>query len=81
MKDEEEKINVTKGDKQDTIDSLISYLQKSKELGATHYRMYWSQDPIWSFKWFRTFRIRTKEEMKQIKIDELQKEINEIKGI
>jgi hypothetical protein len=75
----EERIDFTKGDSKGTIDGLIEYLEKSKELGATHYEMKWSKDPMWAFKWFETFKILTDEELKQSKIDALQKEIDLIK--
>ena len=76
--DKEQRINFTKGDSKDTIESLINYLQESKKLGATHYKMYWSNDPMWAFKWFETFKILTEDELKQIKIDDLQKQIDDI---
>ena len=47
-----------KGDESGTIDSLISFLQGQKENGATHYKMTWSGDPMWAFKWFETYRIK-----------------------
>ena len=75
----EQRIDFTKGDSKGTIESLINYLEKSKDLGATHYRMEWSNDPMWAFKWFETFKILTDEQLKQSKIDELQKEIDAIK--
>lgn len=73
------KITATKGDNEDTIDSLIDYLEEAKKKGATHYMMSWSRDPIWSFKWFETYRLKSEEEIKQEKIDDLEKQLKELK--
>ena len=53
-------ITSTKGDKTGTIDSLIEYLQEAKKKGATHYNMRWSNDPVWAFKWFETYKDKYK---------------------
>jgi hypothetical protein len=74
-----EKVTSTKGDDMGTIESLINYLIESKKKGATHYKMRWSGDPMWAFKWFETFRIKSDEEVKQEQIDKLEKEIAELK--
>jgi hypothetical protein len=75
-----EEITMTKGDDKGTIESLINYLKQAKKKGATHYKMRWSNDPMWSFKWFETYRIKTEQEIKQEKIDALEKELNSLKG-
>ena len=75
-----EKITTTKGDDEGTIESLITYLEKAKNKGATHYRMSWSCDPMWSFKWFETYRIKSDKEVKQEKIEALEKELNALKS-
>lgn len=72
-------ITSTKGDNTDTIDSLIDFLKEAKEKGATHYEMDWSRDPIWDFKWFRAYRIKTDEELKQERIAELEHELSKLK--
>jgi len=78
--DREQIINFTKGDSKDTIQSLITYLEEAKNKGATHYKMTWSGDPMWAFKWFETYRTKSKEEVKQENIDALEKELNSLKG-
>jgi hypothetical protein len=35
---------------------------------------------MWSFKWFETYRIKTEQEIKQEKIDALEKELISLKG-
>ena len=70
----------TKGDATGTIDELINWLEKAKAEGATHYKMDWSKDPMWAFKWFETYRTVSDEELKQEKIDKLKKELNELEG-
>lgn len=72
-------IKTTKGDKRDTIDSLVEFLRNAKQFGATHYKMRWSNDPMWAFKWFETYRIKDDEELKQDKINSLEKELKELK--
>lgn len=75
-----EKMTMTKGDDEGTIQSLIDFLEKAKEKGATHYKMSWSGDPHWAFKWFETYRVKTEEEIKQDKIDALENELKSLKG-
>ncbi len=75
-----EEITMTKGDDKGTIESLITYLEEAKKKGATHYKMRWSNDPMWAFKWFETYRIKNPQEIKQEKIDALEKELNSLKG-
>ena len=70
----------TKGDSNGTIDSLIEFLNKAKDKGATHYNMYWSNDPHWAFKWFETYKELTKDEIKQREIEELENKLKELKG-
>jgi len=67
-----ENITMTKGDATDTIDELISFLKEAKEKGATHYSMRWSNDPMWAFKWFETYKVKTEQEVKNDKMKELQ---------
>jgi hypothetical protein len=74
-----EEITMTKGDNKGTIESLIAYLEEAKKKGATHYTMTWSGDPMWCFKWFETYRYKSEEEIKQEKIDALEKELNSLK--
>jgi len=75
-----EEITMTKGDDKGTIESLINYLEQAKKKGATHYKMKWSGDPMWAFKWFETYRIKSQKEINQEKIDTLEKELNELRG-
>jgi len=75
-----EVITKTKGDESGTIDDLIEFVEKAKKDGATHYRMSWSQDPNWSFKWFETYRIKSDDEIKDERIKELEQELKELKG-
>jgi len=75
-----EEITMTKGDDKGTIESLINYLEGAKKKGATHYKMRWSRDPMWAFKWFETYRIKSEQEIKQEKIDALEKELNSLKA-
>lgn len=74
-----ERITMTKGDQSDTIDSLIEYLQDCKSKGATRYEMKWSNDPMWAFKWFETYRVKSDEEIKQEKINDLEKELESLR--
>lgn len=67
-----------KGDDSGRIDDLIDFLKTQKEKGATHYNMRWSGDPMWAFKWFEVYRIKSEEEIKLEKIKELQKKINDL---
>lgn len=71
-------ITSTKGDEEGAIDDLIDFLQTSKSKGATHYSMRWSNDPMWAFKWFETYRVKSNEEIKQERIKELQRELDEL---
>ena len=73
------KLGMTKGDDEGTIDSLIKYLELQSIKGATHFKMTWSGDPMWAFKWFETYNLLSEEEVKQIKIKKLQKQIEELK--
>lgn len=73
------KVDFDKGDKEGTIDSLINFLERCKQKGATHYEMTWSQDPNWSFKWFSAYRIKSDEEIKNDRVAELEKELSELK--
>lgn len=57
-------VTSTKGDSSGRIDELINFLFTAKEKGATHYEMRWSNDPLWAFKWFETYREKTEEEKK-----------------
>jgi len=59
-----EKIQITstKGDDTGKIDQLIHFLLSAKEQGATHYRMSWSNDPMWAFKWFETYKVESDDE-------------------
>ncbi len=74
----EVKISTDKGDSSGTIDDMIAFLTESKEKGATHYRLWWSQDPVWSFKWLETFRIKSYEEFIADEVKELQSQIDEL---
>lgn len=74
-----EEITMTKGDAKGTIESLITYLEEAKNKGATHYKMRWSHDPIWAFKWFETYRTKSEQEVNQEKIAALEKELNDLK--
>jgi hypothetical protein len=76
----EYKITMTKGDKRGTINSLIDFLNSAKERGATHYKMSWSNDPMWAFKWFETYRLKSDEEVTQEAIKALEDKIKELKN-
>jgi hypothetical protein len=75
----EQEIEFCEGDASGTIDNLINFLNKAKAKGATHYKMEWSNDPMWSFKWFRAYRRKTKEEQQAEEIEKLQFEIDRLK--
>ena len=77
---EKKEIKSTNGDRTGTIDDLIDWLKTAKAEGATHYEMNWSRDPVWSFKWFKTYRVKDDEELKQEKINELKNELKELEG-
>jgi hypothetical protein len=76
---ENEDIKTTKGDEKGSIDSLIAFLKDAKNKGATHYRMDWSHDPVWSFKWFVTYRMKSNNEVVKEKIKELESKLNTLK--
>ena len=71
-------ITMSKGDAAGTIDELISFLNEAKEQGATHYSMRWSNDLMWAFKWFETYKIKSEDEIKEDEIKKLKKRINEL---
>jgi len=66
-------------EKEYSIDLFIDFLNKEKQKGATHFEVKWSGDPVWSFQWLNTFRIKSKDEVKEIEIQRLQKEIDKLK--
>ncbi len=72
-------ITSTKGDKEGRIDDLIDFLVSEKQKGATNYQMRWSNDPMWAFKWFETFRIQSDEESNAEAIKKLESKINNLK--
>ena len=67
------------GDTEGHIDDLIAFLLKARAKGATHYKMTWSHDHDWAFKWFETYRIKTDEEVKQERIKQLEDELRSLK--
>ena len=71
-------ITMTKGDSSGNIDELINFLIKSKEKGATNYSMRWSNDPMWAFKWFETYRIKSEEEINNDKRKYLEEELTRL---
>ncbi len=73
-------ISNTKGDKEGTIDSLIYDLEMAKMKGATHFNMWWSGDPVWDFKWFELYRIKSEEEVKKDRIEVLESELKKLKS-
>lgn len=73
-----QEITATKGDATGTIDELICFLNEAKAKGATNYTFRWSGDPIWAFKWFETYRVKSQEEVKQEEIIRLQKRLAEL---
>ena len=73
-----EDITMTKGDASGSIDELISFLNEAKSKGATNYSMRWSGDPMWAFKWFETYRIKSEQEIKNEEIERLQKRLSEL---
>jgi len=79
MRDEKEVIIQTVGDSVGKIDSLIAKLEDAKNKGAEYYRMTWSQDPQWAFKWFELYKVKTEEEIKVEKIKQLEEELNNLK--
>ena len=76
-----EQVIFTKGDSKGSINSLMDWLKEARDKGATHYEMEWSKDPMWAFKWFRTYRHLSDEEVKQEKIKKLEQEIKELKQL
>jgi len=77
---EKEQIGKVKGDANGKIKDLIQYLKICEGKGATHYSMSWSKDPEWAFKWFETYRSLSEDEVREIKIKELEKQIEELKN-
>lgn len=77
---EKRKIMYTEGDANGSIDDLITWLEECKSKGGTHYKMTWSNDPMWAFKWFEVYRTVSDEELKQEKIYELKKKLKELEG-
>lgn len=73
-----EEVVTIKGDATGTIDDLILFLNEAKSKGATNYLFRWSGDPIWAFKWFETYRIKSDQELKQEEIIKLQKRLSEL---
>lgn len=71
-------IGKVKGDAKGTIEELIEYLEIAKSKGATHYQMVWSGDPEWAYKWFETYAEFSEKEIKQLKIDALKLQIEEL---
>lgn len=71
---------MTKGDGSGEINDLIDFLKKAKAKGATHYKMRWSNDPHFAFKWFETYKELSPQEIKQEKINALKQKIKEIKN-
>lgn len=71
-------IKTCEGDKEGSIDTLIEFLKDAKDQGATHFKMTWSQDPDWAFKWFDTYRIKSEDEFKKEKREKLQKELDSL---
>ena len=67
-----EEITMTKGDGEGLIDDLILFLNEAKAKGDTNYSFRWSGDPIWSFKWIETYRIKSEKEILQEAIIKLQ---------
>mgnify|MGYP001827557523 CR=1 FL=1 len=65
----------TKGDSDSTIDELMDFLKDAKEKGATHYKMTWSHDPMWAFKWFEAYRLISEEERRLEKIKKLEEQL------
>ena len=61
-----------------SISELISSLREAMEKGATHYEMEWSNDPMWAFKCFRTYKYSPDED-DQEKIKRLEQEIKKLK--
>ena len=76
-----EQVIFTKGDSKGNISELITWLEDARDKGATHYEMEWSNDPTWAFKWFRTYRHLSADQVKQEKIKKLEQEIKELKGL
>ena len=73
-----EDITMSKGDAAGTINELIRFLNEAREQGATHYSMRWSNDPMWAFKWFETYRIKSEKEIKEEEIKKCQQRIDEL---
>lgn len=73
-------VSSTDGGASGTIEELMEFLKGAKKKGATHYKMRWSGDPIWSFKWFEAYKIMTEEEVNQKEIEKLQNRIEELKS-
>lgn len=72
-------VSQSQGDKEGEIDDLIDFLHLCKESGATHYKMSWSNDPVWAFKYFETYRIKPSREIKEREIKILEERIQFLK--
>lgn len=72
-------IITTSGDASGTINDLIDLLQGAIAKGATHYKMRWSNDPMWAFKFFELYKELSENEIKQLEIERLEKELAELK--
>ena len=76
-----ENIMTTKGDSVGKVDDLIDWLKQASDLGATDYEMVWSEDPQWPFKWFNAYKVLTEEEIRNNKIEKLERELHELKRV
>lgn len=63
-----------------TIQEHIDWLKRAQDAGATHFEVEWNKDPTWTFKWFRAYKLKTEDELKQEKIEKLQAEIEKLKS-
>lgn len=69
----------SEGQSTSDINDLIDFLTQQRDEGATTYQVDVSRDPSWPDTWIRTYRKVPKEELKEIKIKELEDKIKKLK--
>ena len=81
MRDNKEEISTTGVDSENEIQAIIDFLIRAKKTGATHVHFdIPNPNEVWQFKFLRTFKHLTKEEVKQKEIERLKKELRELRG-
>lgn len=75
-----EKTVIGKLDSNGKIEDLIHQLEKELQKGATNYDISVTESKDWNFKWLETYKLKTAEQIKQERIEALEKELKELKG-